>query len=124
MHLVHRFAYASLVGPIPPGMQIDHRCGCRICVNPAHLRLATRAENSRNQKIPKDNTSGFKGVSWDKRKGKWRAGIRANGKTLYLGCFATREQAHTAYCEAAKRFHGEFANFGTYPNPQPMTAAS
>lgn len=124
--LAHRVAYELFIGPIPPGMQIDHRCGCRICVNPDHLRVATHAENMRNQKTPKDNTSGFKGVSWNKRKKKWRAGIRANGKTVNLGDYSSPEAAHTAYCEAAKRYHGEFANPGSTPitTYQPAALAS
>jgi len=121
----HRVSYELFIGPIPAGAQVDHRCGCRTCVNPDHLRLATHAENMRNQKTPKNNTSGFKGVSWNKQKKKWRAGIRANGKTVNLGDYATPEAAYAAYCEAAKQFHGEFANLGTHSTTyQPIPAAS
>jgi hypothetical protein len=37
----HRVSYQLLVGPIPPGLQIDHRCRVRACVNPAHLEAVT-----------------------------------------------------------------------------------
>lgn len=45
--LAHRVYYESLVGPIPKGMQLDHLCRVRHCVNPAHLEPVTNAVNSR-----------------------------------------------------------------------------
>lgn len=42
----HRFAYEYFVGPIPAGLQIDHLCRVRNCVNPAHLDPVTNAENT------------------------------------------------------------------------------
>lgn len=41
----HRLIYEILVGPIPPGMQLDHLCRQRGCVNPNHLRVVTSREN-------------------------------------------------------------------------------
>lgn len=43
----HRFAYESAVGPIPDGLQLDHLCRVRSCVNPAHLEAVTMLENIR-----------------------------------------------------------------------------
>lgn len=43
----HRFAYRLLVGPIPEGMELDHLCRTRHCVNPAHMEVVTHAENVR-----------------------------------------------------------------------------
>ena len=45
--LAHRFAYELLVGPIPEGLQIDHLCRVRLCVNPAHMEPVTQQENIR-----------------------------------------------------------------------------
>ncbi|MDL5205070.1 HNH endonuclease signature motif containing protein [Streptomyces sp. ALI-76-A] len=45
-HMAHRTTYESLVGPIPDGMQLDHRCRVRHCVNPAHLEPVTSRENT------------------------------------------------------------------------------
>jgi len=44
----HRFAYTMIVGPIPEGLQVDHLCHRRLCVNPAHLRCVTAKENIAN----------------------------------------------------------------------------
>src|SRR5579859_394860 len=43
----HRFAYQELVGPIPDGLELDHLCRNRRCVNPAHLEPVTTRENLR-----------------------------------------------------------------------------
>lgn len=44
----HREVYKILVGDIPEGLDLDHKCKVRCCVNPAHVKLATRAENMAN----------------------------------------------------------------------------
>lgn len=41
----HRFAYEALVGPIPPGLELDHLCRVHACVNPNHLEPVTHREN-------------------------------------------------------------------------------
>ena len=60
----HRFAYELLVGPIPPGMMLDHRHTCpKHCVNPEHLRLADKAQNAQNHVGPtRRSKSGIRGV--------------------------------------------------------------
>lgn len=46
----HRFAYLALVGPIPEGLELDHRCRVRHCVNPTHLEPVTHLENLNRRK--------------------------------------------------------------------------
>lgn len=108
----HRFAYESLVGPIPKGKVPDHTCGNKGCCNPYHIRLATNTQNVRNQGLHKNNTSGYKGIYWHKTNKKWVAHIMVDRKSIYLGSFYSSEEAHEVYCKAAKKYHGEFANFG------------
>lgn len=76
-----------------------------------NIRLCTAAENIRNRRIASNNTSGLKGASWDKHANKWIAHIKINGKAKHLGCFDSKEDAHTAYCKAALELHGEFCRF-------------
>ena len=108
----HRFSFEFFVGPIPKDKEIDHICHNRACVNPSHLRLATDAENVCNQLMHKDNKHGLKGIKWSPHGKKWQARIQINKRTIHLGVFPTPEAAHEAYCKAAVRYHGEFANPG------------
>jgi len=55
------------------------------------------------------NTSGFRGVSWNSRAGKWKAAIVVRGRTRHLGFFADAAEAGAVYEEAAAREFGEFA---------------
>lgn len=89
----------------PEGMEIDHKSGNGLDDRQDNLRTATRAENCRNGKSC--NSLGFKGV--DKNKNRFRAAIIVNRKKIYLGSYKTPEEAHAAYCLAAREHHGEFA---------------
>lgn len=76
-----------------------------------NLRLATKAENLRNTRKYKNNKSGYKGVFFEKRTGKYIVHIMVNRKYLHLGCFNDPKEAHDVYCEAALKYFGEFARF-------------
>lgn len=93
----------------PEGLDVDHRSMNRLDNRKENLRVATRSQNSCNRGAPRSNTSGHKGVSWNKQKGKWNAQIRLDGKIYGLGRFATKTEAAEAYINAASRLHGEFA---------------
>lgn len=106
---MHRFILGLKKGQ---KIDVDHINGNRADNRKKNLRLCTRAQNLSNQFLKPSNTSGFKGVSWDVRKKKWQAKINMNGKQFHLGRYETKEDAHKAYCEAADRMKGEFANHG------------
>jgi len=93
----------------PDGFQIDHIDSDGLNNRRSNLRLATHAENARNGRIRKDNTSGFKGVGWNAPNKKWRAEIKVDNKKYYLGCYETIDMAYAAYVAASEKMHGEFA---------------
>lgn len=74
-----------------------------------NLRAATAQENARNISLSSNNTSGFTGVSTDKRYNKWRAYINVNGKQISLGAFENKEDAVRARLEAEEKYFGEFS---------------
>lgn len=94
----HRFSFHLHHGYLPSG-DVDHACGNRLCVNPAHLRDASRKQNMENLTVLRsNNTSGFRGVYFGE--GKWRAQIGHNKKTTYIGGFDTAEEAAEAARQA------------------------
>ena len=76
------------------------------------LRIATTSENHYNARINSNNTSGYKGVRFNKIRGKWYAEIFFNGNRKYLGQHETPELAYAAYCKAAEEHHGKFSCLG------------
>jgi hypothetical protein len=104
-----RIAWIMVTGEDPGKYHVDH-INCNPLDNSfANLRLATNAQNACNRGKPSTNSSGYKGVTWKKLKNKWSAQIMINYKKKNLGYFNTPEEAHAAYCKAAKELHGDFA---------------
>lgn len=90
-------------------LQIDH-----IDRNPLNniknnFRFCTNAQNNINQSPPKNNTSGYKGVTRNKQLNKWTAQIKVNYKRIYLGDYKDPKDAARAYNAAAIKHFGEFA---------------
>lgn len=95
--LAHRVAWEMTNGPIPEGMDLDHRCGNRACVNPDHLRVTTRSQNGQHRTGSQcNNTSGVRGVTWRKDKNTWRARATLNGRLYHGGYYPTLEAADKA----------------------------
>ena len=108
-YFVHRIIYYMHHGHIDDTMQIDHIDGNKTNNRIENLRLVTHSQNGHNQKIRKDNTSGVKGVNWNKDVMKFRARIMKNNKSIHLGVFDTLEAAEKAIIEAREKVHGDFA---------------
>lgn len=104
----HRVVWEMHYGPIPDGMAIDHINGNPLDNRLENLRLATKTQNNMNRGATKRNTSGYKGVSWNKKDGNWQAKIRIDGRNHHIGSFNDKEAAYLAYCDYAKKHHGEF----------------
>jgi hypothetical protein len=98
-----------IMGVTDSKIEVDHRDHDGLSNIESNLRLATFAENAYNTGASKRNTSGYKGASWDKSRGKWTAHISFNGKQINLGRFGTAIEAAAVYNFAARRLHGEFA---------------
>ena len=90
-----------------PADQVDHRNVTPDDDRWDNLRECCEAENRRNTRAYRNNTSGFKGVS--SFGSKWRSQIVFNYKIIHLGLFETPELAHAAYAAKAKELFGEFA---------------
>lgn len=105
---MHRFLLGLKKGEPLIG---EHKNGNSLDNRRSNLRRATQQKNTFNRKLNKNSSSGFKGVKRDARRNKWHARIQAGMKRRSLGYFDTPQEAYAAYCEAAKRYHGEFARF-------------
>jgi hypothetical protein len=89
---------------------VDHINGDTLDCRRSNLRVATSAQNAWNQRRRSTNSSGFKGVDLDRRRGKWRARVRVgDGRRIALGYFESAEAAARAYDAAAAIHHGPYA---------------
>jgi len=102
-----RVAWFMVTGE-DPVIFVDHANRVRDDDRFENLRLAINSQNQANAWWS-TNTSGFKGVSWQKSRGQWAASITIDGKAKFLGRFATRVEAAKAYRNAAVEAWGEFA---------------
>ncbi len=90
-------------------MQGDHISRDTLDNRRSNLRVATISQNQMNRPRQRNNTTGFKGVSFHKHSGKYQAHIRLNHKLIYLGLFPNAELSHEAYKVATVKYHGEFS---------------
>ena len=104
-HYAHRIVYLWHFGEIP--VLIDHIDGDPSNNRVDNLRPADFHKNQGNRKLGRSRSS--KGVDWKPILNKWQARITINGRFVFLGLFATEEDAHAAYIDAACKHFGEFA---------------
>lgn len=103
-YLLHRYVMNA-----DNNVLIDHINGDKLDNRKQNLRTVNKSQNAMNSKKPRNNTSGVKGVYWDKRSEKWEASIQINMKKNCLGYFKNKEDAIQARKKAEIKFFGEYA---------------
>jgi hypothetical protein len=93
----------------PSGMYTDHINGNKLDNRKCNLRICTNTENTRNQKMHKNNNSGYKGISWSQRNKKWGVSVWEENKHNWLGYFSSPVEAAKVYDKKAAELFGEFA---------------
>ena len=91
----------------------DHINGNKIDNRKSNLRIAKGSQNYGNVGLPKHNTSGFKGVSFEKSRNKYEAYISKKDKKVHLERFKTSKEAALVYNQAAQEYFGKFAKLNT-----------
>ena len=93
----HRVSFELANGPIASGLEIDHICHNRRCVNPEHLRAVTHKQNNEHlQGAKASSTTGIRGVHWYPRTKKWVASVSHFGKSYHIGYFDNIAEAEAA----------------------------
>ncbi len=90
-----------------PLEEVDHISGDTLDNRRENLRIVNRQQNSTNKGPNRNNTSGYKGVSWDAKNGKWVAQITINGKAIKIGRYRTKSEAALAYDDIAAQLFGK-----------------
>lgn len=108
LYLGHRLAFLWMTGNWP-ALEADHEDSNPSNNRWSNLRDATRSQGLMNTRKRSDNTSGYKGVRFEKRRNHWIAEIEAHGRRHYIGAYPTPEAAKLARDAAADLLHGDFA---------------
>lgn len=106
----HRIIYFLYYGNWPQA--IDHVNQIKHDNRIENLRACTITQNTWNSKKSIKNTSGIKGVCWDKTTNKWKVQIWKNGIKYHIGVYSKIEDAKTAIEEVRLKMHGEFCHHG------------
>jgi hypothetical protein len=101
---MHRVVIGAKQGDI-----VDHKNRNGLDNRSSNLRLCTKQQNLANRGKQSNNTSGYKGVTWNKQRKKWQAQIKVSQQYKSLGIYPTKEQAHSAYKSAAIYYFGEYS---------------
>jgi len=107
LYLAHRIIYLYINGQWPENL-IDHKTCDPANNKPNLIRDATKSQNGMNRGLQSNNTSGYRGISWDKNYNKWHAYIKINGKRIHLGYFELLQNAVEAREIAEQKYFGDF----------------
>ena len=107
---IHRLVALYFIDNPDNKPYVDHIDNNKLNNLYTNLRWATHQENRRNVVMYKNNTSGVKGVVYDKIYNKWQARTRINGKSICFGCFENKEDAIQARLLGVNNIFGEFTN--------------
>jgi hypothetical protein len=102
------FMHKVILGSLA-GMEVDHINRDGFDNRKCNLRICTHSQNEANKGLRRDNTSGERGIYWNKRYGKWHARIRLNNIRIHIGYYDDIKNASDAYQSKAKELFGEFA---------------
>jgi hypothetical protein len=109
MEKMHRVIYGAKRGEL-----VDHRNRNTLDNQRHNLRSSTYSRNGANRaKQSKPALSTFKGIWFDPKREKWRAALRFNGKTIFIGRYSTEEEAASAYNKKATEMWNEHARLNT-----------
>ena len=105
-HRAHRLAWLHFYGSWPEGV-VDHKNGVRTDNRISNLRDVSKTVNGQNQRAAtrKNRSTGLLSASLHKRSGKYRADIKVDGRTKFLGNYDSADEAHQAYLEAKRALH-------------------
>ena len=101
---LHRF----IMGVTNPEVEVDHKDCNGLHCRRRNLRVASSFQNKCNQRKPVNNTSGKKGVYWDKSRSQWLASIQVHEVLIHLGRYDTFKEAKHARKLAEKRYFKDF----------------
>jgi hypothetical protein len=107
------YLHRALMGE--PDCFVDHWNGDTLDCRISNLRKCTDAQNNRNRRPYKTNTSGCPGVTWALDKGKWQARIQVGQRRVSLGYFENKLDAITARQGAERQHYGEYAYAARQP---------
>lgn len=108
---LHRLAFFYMNGSQVNG-EVDHINGISDDNRWSNLRECTHPQNNHNQGMRRTNTSGHKGIHWNKKAGKWHVQVCLNYKIHHGGLYADIDAAVAAARSLREHLHGEFANHG------------
>lgn len=110
-YMAHRIIWLIMTGEWPE-YEIDHEDEDQSNNRWNNLRHATPSQNHRNRGAQKNNTTGFKGVAWDKKRQCFIAGVKHRGvRHNCRGRFETAEEAYEAAKALAAKLHGEWSRY-------------